>query len=503
MSAIVELVEDTAGNIADLVDDTVGNLVDLVEDTVGNVVDVVVDAVEWVIDDIINPVVEGIGDTIQYVLDNPIEAIAKIALIATGQAWAIPLLDGAIVLNNGGDIGDAVKAAAISYAGGKIGATAGQYASTAVQGATGSAVIASVVGAGTKSAATALVYGQDPLKAFATGGMQAAMGATLGWIDDKMEGSFEKLQDGAKDTIFAGLAAELEGGNLSETQMGSIIAKYTGVGDYMDKFLTDNIGLSAAQAAVVTSAVMSSVSTALAGNPELSGEAFFKEFSKAGAEDLKALIDKPVNNAIDKISGAYSAAEAKANLLNDATNNAATAAEKYNGVQATLATRIAEQDRLKAAYNQELTNYNKNQSSAAADRVNAASKAYNDYATKLETDYNETLKPQLDAHQADFNKWNTQIPDLEKSYTDSMAWVVTKAEDLDTELKPVMSAADKAVALTLSPTFDEAAYRKMNGLSATDDVYSHYLGQGQNLPTSKTAIDAVLEEARFAAANNL
>jgi hypothetical protein len=486
--------------IVDLVEDTVGNVVDLVEDTVGNVVDVVVDAVEWVIDDIINPVVEGIGDTIQYVLDNPIEAIAKIALIATGQAWAIPLLDGAIVLNNGGDIGDAVKAAAISYAGGKIGATAGQYASTAVQGATGSAVIASVVGAGTKSAATALVYGQDPLKAFATGGMQAAMGATLGWIDDKMEGSFEKLQDGAKDTIFAGLAAELEGGNLSETQMGSIIAKYTGVGDYMDKFLTDNIGLSAAQAAVVTSAVMSSVSTALAGNPELSGEAFFKEFSKAGAEDLKALIDKPVNNAIDKISGAYSAAEAKANLLNDATNNAATAAEKYNGVQATLATRIAEQDRLKAAYNQELTNYNKNQSSAAADRVNAASKAYNDYATKLETDYNETLKPQLDAHQADFNKWNTQIPDLEKSYTDSMAWVVTKAEDLDTELKPVMSAADKAVALTLSPTFDEAAYRKMNGLSATDDVYSHYLGQGQNLPTSKTAIDAVLEEARFAAA---
>jgi hypothetical protein len=486
--------------IVDLVEDTVGNVVDLVEDTVGNVVEVIGDAVDWVMDDIINPIVEGIGDTIQYVLDNPIEAIAKIAAVASGQLWAIALVDAAIVLDNGGDFNDALKAAAISYAGASIGATAGQYASAAVVKAGGTAIMASIVSAGTKSATTALVYGQDPLKAFATGGMQAAMGATLGWIDDKMEGSFEKLQDGAKDTIFAGLAAELEGGNLSETQMGSIIAKYTGVGDYMDKFLKDNAGFSQAQAAVVTSAVMSSVSTALAGNPELSGEAFFKEFSKAGAADLKALIDKPVNNAIDKISGAYSAAEAKANLLNDATNNAATAAEKYNGVQATLATRIAEQDRLKAAYNQELTNYNKNQSSAAADRVNAASKAYNDYATKLETDYNETLKPQLDAHQADFNKWNTQIPDLEKSYTDSMAWVVTKAEDLDTELKPVMSAADKAVALTLSPTFDEAAYRKMNGLSATDDVYSHYLGQGQNLPTSKTAIDAVLEEARFAAA---
>jgi hypothetical protein len=497
MSAIVELVEDTAGNIADLVDDTVGNLVDLVEDTVGNVVEVIGDAVDWVMDDIINPIVEGIGDTIQYVLDNPIEAIAKIAAVASGQLWAIALVDAAIVLDNGGDFNDALKAAAISYAGASIGATTGQYASAAVVKAGGTAIMASIVSAGTKSATTALVYGQDPLKAFATGGIQAAMGAALGKIDDLMEGSFESLQDGAKDTIFAQLAAKLEGGNITSDQMTGIISEYAGVGDFMTNFLKDNAGFSQAQAAVVTSAVMSSVSTALAGNPELSGEAFFAEFSKAGAEDLKRLIDKPVNKAIDKISGAYTDAEAKANLLNDATNNAATAAEKYNGVQATLATRIAEQDRLRGVYDVELANYNKNQSAATADSVNAASKAYNDYATKLETDYNETLKPQLDAHQADFNKWNTQIPDLEKSYTDSMAWVVTKAEDLDTELKPVMSAADKAVALTLSPTFDEAAYRKMNGLSATDDVYSHYLGQGQNLPTSKTAIDAVLGDAQY------
>jgi hypothetical protein len=497
MSAIAELIEDTAGNIADLVDDTVGNLVDLVEDTVGNVFEVIGDVADWVMDDIINPIVEGIGDTIQYVLDNPIEAIAKIAAVASGQLWAIALVDGATVLAKGGNIGDAVKAAAISYAGASIGGATGKWASAGVAKAGGSAIMASIVGAGTKSATTALVYGQDPLKAFATGGIQAAMGAALGKIDDLMEGSFESLQDGAKDTIFAQLAAKLEGGNITSDQMTGIISEYAGVGDFMTNFLKDNAGFSQAQAAVVTSAVMSSVSTALAGNPELSGEAFFAEFSKAGAEDLKRLIDKPVNKAIDKISGAYTDAEAKANLLNDATNNAATAAEKYNGVQATLATRIAEQDRLRGVYDVELANYNKNQSAATADSVNAASKAYNDYATKLETDYNETLKPQLDAHQADFNKWNTQIPDLEKSYTDSMAWVVTKAEDLDTELKPVMSAADKAVALTLSPTFDEAAYRKMNGLSATDDVYSHYLGQGQNLPTSKTAIDAVLGDAQY------
>ena len=471
-------------------------VVNLITGTVG----VVVDIVDWAVDKVIEPVVKGIGDVIQYVADNPVEAIAKIALTLSGQAWAIPLLDGALVVAKGGDIGDAVKAAAISYAGGKLGATAGQFASAEVVKATGSAVVGQIVGAGTKSATTALVYGQDPLKAFATGGIQAAMGAALGAIDEKMDGSFQKLKAGAKDTIFAGLAAELEGGKLSETQMGSIISKYTGVGDFMDKFLTDNVGLSGAQAAVVTSAVMSSVSTALAGNPQLSGEAFFREFSKAGAEDLKALIDKPVNNAIDRVTGAYSNTEAKAKLLNDATNNAATAAEKYNGVQATIAARITEQDRLRGVYNQKLAAFNTNKSEAGAAQVNAASAAYNNYANKLKTDYNNTYKPQLDGHQAEFNKWNTQLPALETAYKGAMAYIVTKTEDLNTELKPVMSAADKAVALTLSPVFDEAAYRDANGLSATTDVYSHYLSQGQNLPTAKTAINATLSDMRSQAA---
>ena len=470
-----------------------------VKNIVTGAVDAVVNVVDWAVDKVIEPVVKGVGSVIKYVADNPIEAIAKVALTLTGQAWAIPLLDGALVVAKGGNIGDAVKAAAISYAGGKLGATAGQYASAAVTKATGSAIVGQIVGQGTKSATTALVYGQDPLKAFATGGIQAAMGAALGAIDNKMEGSFAKLQDGAKDTIFAGLAAELEGGKLSETQLGGIISKYTGVGDFMDKFLTTNAGLSGAQAAVVTSAVMSSVSTALAGNPQLSGAAFFREFSKAGAEDLKNLIDKPVNNAIDRISGAHNSAQAKAKLLNDATNNAATSAEKYNGVQATIAARITEQDRLRGVYNQKLAAFNTNKSEAGANQVNAASKAYNDYAAKLQTDYNNSLKPQLDAYQADFNKWKTQLPGLEKSYGDAMAYIVTKTEDLDTELKPILSAADKAVALTLSPTFDEAAYRKANGLSATTDVYSHYLSQGQNLPTSKAAIAATLSDMQVQA----
>jgi hypothetical protein len=80
---------------------------------------VVVDAVEWVVDEIIEPVVKGVGDVIQYALDDPIKTIATLAAtFASGGAylWTIPLIEGASVLAKGGNIGDAVKAAVISYA---------------------------------------------------------------------------------------------------------------------------------------------------------------------------------------------------------------------------------------------------------------------------------------------------------------------------------------------------------------------------------------------------
>jgi hypothetical protein len=163
MSAIVDLVEDTVGNLVDLVEDTAGNVVDLVEDTVGNVVEVIGDAIDWVMDDIINPIVEGIGDTIQYVLDNPIEAIVK-GLAYVYAPWAIPLIDGAIVLDNGGDFSDALKAAAISYAGSKVGDFTSTYVSPEIAKAGFNKTVTDIVTQGAKSAATAVVYGQDPLK---------------------------------------------------------------------------------------------------------------------------------------------------------------------------------------------------------------------------------------------------------------------------------------------------------------------------------------------------
>jgi hypothetical protein len=475
-----------------IVEDVIDTAIDLVE----GVVDFVFDAVDFVVDEIIQPVVSTVGDVIEYALDDPIKAIATVAAIATGNTWAIPLIDGAATLANGGSLGDAVKAAAISYAGGKLGSVTGQYASTALKEAGTSAVVANIVGAGTKSATTALVYGQDPLKAFATGGLQAGVAAGLGKISETMQeqygSKFEDLQRGVKDTIFAGLAAELEGGNLSETQMGSIVARYSGVGDAMNNFLKDNAGFSEAQAAILTNATAAAVSKAIAGNPDGAGEAFFGSISAAGAEALKTIVDKPVNNAIDKVTGAYDAAEVKAKALNDTVEAAKNAADTYNSLQSELAVKVQEQARLEEVYNTAVAAYNANPSEAGGNAANAAAEAYNEYARALETDYNNNYKTQMANAEATFTSNNAKIADLEADYNDAMGWIVSKTEDLDAELKPKLSAADKAVALSLRPNFDEDAYRKLNGLDAGADVYDHFLQQGQKLPTDLDGANAVL-----------
>ena len=94
-------------------------IVDAITDVIDWVAGAIEDVVDFVFDEIVEPVVSFVGDTVQALLDNPIETIAKVVAIATGNAWAIPLIDGASVAANGGDLGDVLKTVAVSYVSGK------------------------------------------------------------------------------------------------------------------------------------------------------------------------------------------------------------------------------------------------------------------------------------------------------------------------------------------------------------------------------------------------
>ena len=475
-------------------------------------------------EEIFKPVGDLVVDVVKSDLGN---AVLKVAAVATGNTWAIPLIDGAKVAANGGDVGDVLKAAAISYVAQSAGDITGKFVTNTLVDAGASKLVVNTVVSGAKSAAKAMVYGQDPLKAFAQGGVTAAVSAGLGKVDEALRENygetFENLDDKVKQSVFSGLRTELSGGDLTEGQVGDIIAKYTGASNVVNNFLKDNVGLTAEAAETLTRAVSNGVSVALAGGSGL--DAFSGSLSAEGAAALKKIIDKPVYKAIDKVTGAYGRTETAANALtaqsekantariaaNKEVGTANTAVRRYNTLQAQLAGRIQTQDGLKGTYDSALAKYNGSKTQANADAVTAAIDAYNSYATNLESDYNNNYKDQMAGYKAKadrasanavklnatFKAENDKVAPLQEAYDDAMDWVVTETDNLDGVLKPKLVEVNKAVALTLRPNIDEDAYREMNGLAADADVYEHFLEQGQELPTSFESVQQTMNNARY------
>lgn len=116
------------GAVADFVGDVgdvVGDVVDVVGDVAEDVVQVAGDAVE--------DVGSAVGDVVEGALEDPIGTMATVAAISTGQYYLLPAISAGKVVANGGDLDDALKAAAITYAAGELGGMAGDQVSTATQ----------------------------------------------------------------------------------------------------------------------------------------------------------------------------------------------------------------------------------------------------------------------------------------------------------------------------------------------------------------------------------
>ena len=134
-----------------------------ISDVFDFVIGVVEDVIDFAVEEIIQPVAKAIGNVVEAIIEDPIATIASIAATVTGNAWAIPLINGADTLAKGGNFGDALKSAAVGWVAPKV----GSYVSGAVTGATGSAVAGSIAG----STASSAVRGND-LKTALLGGIK-------------------------------------------------------------------------------------------------------------------------------------------------------------------------------------------------------------------------------------------------------------------------------------------------------------------------------------------
>lgn len=457
-------------------------------------------AADWVFDNIVEPV----GKAVENVLTSDIgQFVVKAAALVTGNAWAIPLIDGAATIANGGSFGDALKSAAISYVGGKVGQLGGELASQAMVKAGASEfatqVVSSAAGSGAGRASVALIMGQDPVQAFIQGGISGGLGAAAGWLETNTEGAFSRLPTAARNVITSGLSAALTGKELTPDLVWNALLTSEGVTKTVNTFLGENLGLADRltdnQLSALTLGIQRTTATAFSGGDV--PQAILSELSRYGEQEFGKWIDDSnfgdkINNTLDKITGDYQRAQAQAEKMDGVVQAHSGAVSAYNSTVQEINAGVAEQERLRTLYERALQNFQANESQTNAEALEAAVKAFNNHVNAFNERYENTLKPNL-------TRYEQQVADLEaqfeveaQTYDAFVSDLSVSAERVAEELKPVYSELDRTFVRFMNPDFNEAEYRQIAGLDADEDAYLHWLttGKEQGLPTNAADYDA-------------
>ena len=364
----------------------------------------------------VSSVVEGAGKVISGVVTSigkdPITAIAKVAAIATGNAWAIPLIDGASTLAKGGSIGDALKVGASSA-----------VASWVVGGLD----IAGAVGGGTLGQVAS----------------QAAQGAISTGI---RTGSLDQALTAAGSGALTGLI----GGAIQGSSIGETIAGVAG-GAAGTKLVTDAIG-GAANAALRGKDAAQGAGQGLAGSLFNWGANSVGNVTKEAGQFLQNYEANPelleqnnqvgaLGTQLEDISKQYqdintnyqdlNAQFQEANQLYDQSvaHERAAAQElqpQYDEAKATLQGKIDTYNNLKSQYDAAYAARNANLSQSLADQVNAAAADANNYNdtvfNDIQTQYQERVDAFNAAHEQNIDLYNnaTSLRDQTQSQVDQL-----------------------------------------------------------------------------------
>jgi hypothetical protein len=153
-------------------------------------------AVVNAIGDAVSFVADTAGKVVEGALNDPIGTMAKVAAVATGQFELLPVISAADTLAHGGDLGDALKSGAVTYAAGQVGGWAGNEVNAATN------------------------YGTD------IGSQQTSMLAAqdVGMGTDNLAGNLAKTVAGSAT------GAALSGGDVNQAVLGGLAGYGAGLG---------------------------------------------------------------------------------------------------------------------------------------------------------------------------------------------------------------------------------------------------------------------------------
>jgi uncharacterized protein YneF (UPF0154 family) len=510
--------------------DVVKSVVDVVSDAVEWVGDAISDVADFVADDILEPVGEFVGDFVEGMLDDPLFTAAKIAAIATGNAWAIPLISGAQTAIRGGDFGDVLKTVAISYATQTIGAEISDFASGYVSEAVGDAVgseiateiISEAVGSGTASAFSALLYGTDPLKAFATGGLSAAVNAIGGKIAEEVgfdfksevkdkNGNVVRNPDGTPkvetspipnvvmNVVKAAVGAKLSGQKITGTLLAGAAAEGLLTMELVSSVGKD-LGIDFEKGSpelIYTTAALSRVASIAAsgGTGEQAANAIKSTIDAYGVAKLTKAIKNSkvgdyVSDTIDMISGDYQKAESIVAKITTASEKRSALANEYEDKRTELNGILGDIDTLKNKISGMPTG-----TTAQQNAYNAEVAKLNNLVKSFNNKYN-TYKPRMDVLKSNIEKYNTQIDTYSDQLTAAQVNLQRDMDRLDDKFKPLTSGLVQAVVKTMDVNFNETEYKRINNLGADVNGFDHFLANADksNVFTNYKQYDAALDK---------
>ena len=492
---------------------------------------VVVDIIEDLGDavgDFIGDAVDFVGDVVEGALDDPIGTIATIAAVATGNAWAVPLINGANVAIQGGDLGDIVKSVAISYAAQGIGQQVGKAVGTAVGSELGSTaatygtqygsqqtamlmaqeiglqtaqeiaanIVTDFAASGAAAAAVAVITDRDPVQAFLTGGAAGATPAVLGQID-----GFTDLPITAQKVIERGVSAGLSGGDITSAAVGAMLTSSQITTDLLSS--VDSEYFDDKTKDIVASVLMQTATAAFAGGDP--STAFKNALMHAGSKELGNMLTHEFKMLTDDTYAAAYDMQETAKALENVSGDFESTKEKYNSVVSNLQTRQANAEKLRDVADNAWDAYQADKTEAKYNAYVSAANAANDYTTQLNTDYYNTYESQLATYEEQLNNYVADYERLQVEFQDRQDLFEDTSDRLSQAMPELRDYANQFFVSEMDPDFDAEAYARLNGLGEEVDPYAHWLevGQFQGLPTNNQNAEFYLGAARGDLVSNI
>jgi len=115
---------------------------------------------------------------------------------------------------------------------------------------------------------------------------------------------------------------------------------------------------------------------------------------------------------------------------------------------------------------------------------------YNNLNAWAENQYETVFSPHIDEIDANLAKLKIQVDESAQKFADSISIANTKAQALADKENIIVSAATKAVVLSIDPSFNAEQYVQINGLGGDVNAYGHYLALGKYQGLTTNMADA-------------